>query len=204
MSFFEPPPPPDPPETHRQPAWIGPPENEAGATVAARLLLVHRDDLVLLVTDVVAYSSGFSARLALRRRADDLDYDPLHPLVHRRRRSAELSPEQLRFGIEFADGRRATNVGGFPPPFEDAPAGPVLVMRGGGGGGRSWDYGFWIWPLPPPGLLAFVAEWPAEGVEVTRREIDAGAVLEAARQSEAFWPADDTGGATGANRIRRV
>jgi hypothetical protein len=65
--------------------------------------------------------------------------------------------------------------------------GPVLIQHGGGGGDGRWDQDVWVWPLPPPGPLAFVCEWPAEGVQLTRVEVDAGLVLEAAEQAEPLW-----------------
>ena len=50
----------------------------------------------------------------------------------------EIPEEMLRFGVEFADGRRATNTcgGGFAPP-DTEPAGPLLNPGGGGGGPTS-------------------------------------------------------------------
>jgi hypothetical protein len=193
VSFFEPPPPPPEPPDAPQPPWVGPPENELGEAVPLRVVLVRRDDLALAVTDVVAYRTGCALRVVLRRRAPADGPDPFYAVHHAPRRGG-LPDEQLRFGVELADGRRATNVGG--PGFgrEPGPRDAVLVPRGGGGGGRSWDQSFWLWPLPPPGPLALVVEWPSEGVELTRVEVDAAPILEAAARSERLWDDDDFGG----------
>ncbi len=62
------------------------------------------------------------------------------------------------------------------------------MQRGGGGGERAWDMRFWLWPLPPPGLLAFVAEWPLGGIALTRVEVDADPIVQAAAEAETLWP----------------
>ena len=64
----------------------------------------------------------------------------------------------------------------------------MLSPGGGSGGPRSYDMSMWVWPLPPPGPVAFVCEWAAESIALTRREIDAEPILDAARRSEAMWP----------------
>jgi hypothetical protein len=46
---------------------------------------------------------------------------------------------------------------------EAEPEGPVPSQGGGGGSDDYWESSFWLWPLPPPGPLAFVVEWPAKG-----------------------------------------
>jgi ATP dependent DNA ligase domain len=58
------------------------------------------------------------------------------PAGYRRSGGGSNYDEMLRFGIAFADGRKASNLGGFAGPGEE-PEGPVLWgMGGGGGGGR--------------------------------------------------------------------
>jgi hypothetical protein len=52
------------------------------------------------------------------------------------------------------------------------------------------------WPLPPPGPLAFVCEWPAAGIAVTRSEIDAQLVLDAADRAQLIFPDDGNRGGT--------
>lgn len=42
------------------------------------------------------------------------------------------------------------------------------------------------------GPLAFVVEWPAEGIVLTRAEVESAPLLEAAARSELLWP--DKGG----------
>jgi hypothetical protein len=59
---------------------------------------------------------------------------------------------------------------------------------GGGGGGSSWSFSFWAWPLPPEGPLAFVVEWPKQGIELTQTEIDSALIRDAAKRAQILWP----------------
>ncbi len=114
------------------------------------------------------------------------ELDPsLNGIYHRGR--GDNFAEMLKFGIEFSDGRRATNVGG-RGYGGDEPEGPVLWSMGGGGGGGRWHQDFWVWPLPPAGPLAFVCEWPAAGIALTRTEVDAQVLLDAAARARELFP----------------
>jgi hypothetical protein len=191
VSFFEPPPPPpEPPEEHRQPAWIGPPENELGVAVPVRRVLFRSDELAIALLGLVAFSNGIELQVVMRRRQLLTEPDLIHVHMHRRHaRGGELAPEVFRFGVEYPDGRKATNLG-FPFGAEE-PTGPVLMERGGGGGGRSWNFGYWLWPLPPPGPLRVVVEWPAAGVPLTDVELDGAVLAAAAAEVDVLWPDGD-------------
>jgi hypothetical protein len=122
----------------------------------------------------------------------------------RRLAGDEIPQEMLRFGVEFADGTKATNtvdqpvadLGGGTMSVSNmmsrseapqAPAGPVLRLGGGGGGGGSWRQSIWIWPLPPPGRLTFVCQWPEANIDLTRHDIDAQLVLDAATRAQVIF-----------------
>jgi hypothetical protein len=63
-------------------------------------------------------------------------------------------------------------------------------LRGGGhgGGGESRFYqGYWISPLPPPGPVGVVCEWPAVEIPIVRQEIDAQLILDAAEKARAIF-----------------
>ena len=96
MSFFEPPPPPpEPPEEHRQPAWIGPPENELGVAVPARHVLFRTDELVIALLGIVVFSNGVEMHVVMRRPDIPDEPDPMHAHMHARRmRGGTLAPEQ--------------------------------------------------------------------------------------------------------------
>lgn len=94
-------------------------------------------------------------------------------------------PGGLRLGVELADGSRAFAEGG---PDESGD-GPTLVTRGGHGGGLSYEFGYWLWPLPPAGPLRFACTWPDEGIEETIGELDAP-IRDAAARAVELWPDD--------------
>lgn len=171
------------------------------------LTLARTGDVAISVHAGLAYPNGFTFRMKLVRRQpfEGREGDPFHHW-HRRARSGEIAPEALRFGVRFADGSKATVFDGHRWfARTETPAGPVLIQRGGHGGMRSWDFGFWVWPLPPEGPLAFVVEWPSEGIELREVELDAAPIRAAAERAEILWP-DDSGpsGSGGWVASRRV
>jgi len=66
-----------------------------------------------------------------------------------------------------------------------------MLYQTHGGGDSSWHFHQWLWGLPPPGPLASACEWPTRQIPVSRAEMDAGLVLEAARRAAAIWPAPE-------------
>jgi hypothetical protein len=202
MSFFEPPPPsPRPPRERRRPEWLGPPDNVLGIPLLWRIVLARTDHALVLVDGATAYPNGIQLRLDVRRRPTpgDEDGEPFFPLGHpgspHRGVKGELPPELLRLGVELADGRKATTLD--PHPYtlglDATPEGPLLTQNGGHGGGSVWRLEFWLWPQPPPGPLVFACEWPSEGVELTRIEVDAADAIEAAAGAEVLWPEEGDG-----------
>jgi hypothetical protein len=79
-------------------------------------------------------------------------------------------------------------LGGFPSELDEPPDGPVMRFASSGGGGGQWHQSEWVWPLPPRGPIAFVCEWPAAGIPLTRREIDAQLILDAAARARIIFP----------------
>ena len=191
MSFFElPAPPPEPPEERAQPVWLGPPDNVFGASFPLHLVLARTEAVALQVHTGMAYPTGieFSLQLLQRERSRGHERDPIHTWHMIRRDGAALAPEVLRFGIAFADGRKATVFDERHFGREDGLPPAVLMQRGGSGGDRRYDVRFWLWPLPPAGPLAFVVEWPAQGIELARHEVDTAPLSEAAGHAKELWP----------------
>jgi hypothetical protein len=104
--------------------------------------------------------------------------------------AGEFADYFLRFGVGFADGRKATNLNQ-RHDFDEGPAPdpPTLwLVRWEGYDRLAWEVDVWVYGLPPPGPLAFVVEWPARHIPESRVEIDAGLVLEAAARAVPIWP----------------
>jgi hypothetical protein len=140
------------------------------------LLLARTEDTVVGLTDVRGYPDGFVFLLRVRwgHVADPYAEVPWpfpgwgspDPL------DGDLFPDELlRFGVQFADGRKVTNLDMYPFVAEGLPPDQPVLVEGGGEGseggrlgrGAMWDLGLAVQPLPPPGLLAFVCAWPGRG-----------------------------------------
>jgi hypothetical protein len=188
LSFFEPPPPaPERRPPSRHPEWLAPPENEIGASVPLRLVLVRTPMLAIALLEAVAYSTGFTLRLSVRIHpdADGLEPRELMSQLHGMPRGS--GDDRLRFGIQFSDGRKATNLGPRLPPPDEPPDIRLTPHGGGGGGGLSWQIGYWIYPLPPPGPLTLAIAWPAQDVGEETYSVDASPIIEAAAGSAVLW-----------------
>jgi hypothetical protein len=157
--------------------------------VPVELVLANNHRAAISVGRCSAYSTGFELEVrVLVRGAEANELNPSLNGVYRLPGRRTTFEEMLRFGIEFSDGRKATNVGGRGPAGSGEPSEPVLWGMGGGGGGGRWQQDFWVWPLPPTGPLSFVCEWPAAGIPLTRRSVDAQMLLDAAARARAVFP----------------
>lgn len=61
---------------------------------------------------------------------------------------------------------------------------------GGGGGGdsRSIDRDYWLWPLPPAGLLRVVCQWLDQDIDIHIQDLDATVFIDAAGRAQPAWP----------------
>jgi hypothetical protein len=189
--FFEPPPaspPPEPPR-YRTPPWFGPPTGTLAGIVAFEEMLAQTDEAAVCISHIAVYPTGFEfdVLVLMDGELEGLDPMTLHPQYRRLQHGSEVPPELLRIGVQFSDGSKATNAGGFRPPARGRPTEPVMSPRGGGGGGGSFRQTHWVWPLPPPGPVGFVCEWPAKAIALTRSQIDAQPILDAATRARVIF-----------------
>ncbi|TME12051.1 MAG: hypothetical protein E6I70_16595 [Chloroflexi bacterium] len=169
------------------------PDDVLGEAVPINFVLARTPRAAVTVQHITAYPTGFEFDVVVAARIEGEIWDPMHGLGGFRGRpgqpGGEMADEILRFGIQYADGSKATSLG--PPmigPQDQQQKGPILQHQGGGGGGTVATQRFWAWPLPPPGPLAFVCEWPKYGISLTRHEIDADVIREAAKRAIELWP----------------
>jgi hypothetical protein len=157
-------------------------------------ILVRTGQTVVAVTGIRAYPVGFEFTLHLRLRdtprPEGREFWPFSELGPHRR--PPWPDEVLRLTVQFADGR---SVSSLDPPTGEAPDPdrPMISSgpgTGGGVDGWSFDMGYRVRPLPPPGPLAFICVWPGRGIPTSRVEVDGGAIRAAADATVTLWPDD--------------
>lgn len=132
---FKPPPAPPYRPVPRQP-WMGPPDDELGVAVPMQLKVASSAEAVVVLTDCVAYTTGFSLGVGIRKKQEP---EPIR--FPQPRPSDEMS---LEVGVRFSDGRDTARSGhglsdevsawyrawaeGQDPPM---PTNPVIGMAGG-------------------------------------------------------------------------
>jgi len=146
------------------------------------LVLARTDDIVVALGDLRAYPNGFQFAVTAFAREPLRDRQAFGSGGFLRHFGPGPVPDDfLRFGLRFPDGTVLTNLDpGSPGPDE---TGPRLLPEGGSGGTRRYEQSYWVWPLPPPGRIDVVCEWPAHGIPETTVELDAGVVLAAAQRA---------------------
>jgi hypothetical protein len=156
-----------------------PPRAELPRVAASALLLARTEAVAVAVTAIWAFKAGFEFWIKAQ--------------FHQSGPALESQPDDqsLHIGLQFADGKKAANVGRVPDPAGSVPAGLILNPLSFGGGRRHLDRSYWVWPLPPPGPVAFVCEWAAFAIGEKRAEVDAQLILDAAGQSVRLWPEDN-------------
>lgn len=176
----------NPPTAEQLDAWRrrwAPPENEVPVPVPVSAVLGRTEDVAVALVGGAAYTTGLRFQVAVRLRAEPPGEHThwMHLL--------DGGGDQLLLGVEYADGRIATNLPSpTPPGVAPDDTEPSLNPSGGSGGSRSYDQDFWLYPLPPPGPLVLVCAWPAFGIPESRTELDGAAVLQAASRAEVLWP----------------
>jgi hypothetical protein len=165
-----------------------------GGVVPTELMLARSETAAVALGSILAFPDGFEFNLhvwtrgrTVRRRRFGfspvrLDLDDLEP-------DEPLPDELLRFGIEFPDGARVSNLD--TPSWRLSPDAtePQHGMSSSSGGGSDRDYHseWWAWPLPNDGLVGFVCEWPLHGIPETRVELDASLFQDAATRAQPVW-----------------
>jgi hypothetical protein len=184
--FFEPLPPRKEEERPVRPAWAGPPRGVVPAIVPVDGVIARNDLVAVFLSSFHVYPAGFTAEIFVVAR-EGSELDPFaHRPYRRARAEGQIEPGLLRLGFSFADGSKVANTSGGPigTGEDGAPSAPVMRPSGGRGQEDEWSQTFWAWPLPPPGRMEFVSEWPAAGLPLTRNELDAAAIIDAAPRAQ--------------------
>ena len=173
-------------ELQRQP-WRGGPNDTLGVPLFFSPMLALTDEVAVFVGDVVAFPSGFKISVTTFGRLNYFRFRPEHdgpgpgP-------GPDLTGGVLRFGVGFGDGSKVTDAWDLNQPHGDGSR--VLMSTASGGGNRRYGHHFWCEPLPPPGMMRFVCEWPAVGIPESEVVVDAQVILDAAAKAVPIWERD--------------
>ncbi len=191
MSFFDDPVPqpervnePRPP----QPDWYGPQPGVLPGVLSEQVVVFRTDNVALFVGNFRVYPTGLMFELNLWLREPDETFHRPPFELEGSFRPGDSTDGILRFGVVLADGFKWTNLDQSMPLYDVKPNKPVVLRRGGGGGDYSWEWDYWLWPLPSDGPLTFVAYWPAHNVPESRATVDGMALRAAAAEAEVLWP----------------
>lgn len=150
------------------------------------------DRMAVCVAGVACYPRGFAFDLVSVSKYR-LDYDEeghfhsLDPFFPPHGRRREVPDTLLRFGVQYANGSKATNLDedflGFPSTTRRT--GPNLGTSGGSGGSPEvYHHSMWVWPLPPDGPVTFACEWPAFGIPESLHRVPGARIRKAAEKSK--------------------
>jgi len=165
---------------------FNPPENEVPAVVPVGVVLARTEASAVSLTGVRVFSTGLSFTVDLRCRPEALP-DGVVDLGSQLWRGR--SGDQLLVGVEFADGRRASNLPRHDPFGDPADAEAVVFHQGSGSGNQlSVEQEWWLSPLPPPGPLRVVVRCDLLGLPEATVELDGAAIQAAAEGVVVLWP----------------
>ena len=167
------------------------PDNEVPHPLTQTALLARTADAALAVVGVAAYSTGISFRLAVRLRTRPPEFRPneMYELVGGGWSRDDDNSKQLLLGVEYSDGRRASNMTSFLPSEPDLdPETPLLRPGNGSGSGLTYDMEYWLTPVPPDGPVMVVCAWPIVGIEETSVVLDDAAFTTASALAVSLWP----------------
>ncbi|WP_433074508.1 hypothetical protein ACQP1P_27495 [Dactylosporangium sp. CA-052675] len=184
MGFFDQRPEPAPVREADPVPWARP-ETVLPGIAADTVILARTDDAVLALSELRAYPNGFQLVFtAVVRQPPGRPGFGSNGFL-RRYEPGPVPDTFLRFGMRFADGTVLTNLDA--DPGNPGEVRPRLMPEGGHGGRRRYEQSYWVSPLPPPGRLDVVVEWPAQGIPETTVELGAAVVLDAARRAQTLF-----------------
>lgn len=192
--FFDPWPEPEDDEPHHPDVdlpWM-PPVHVVGVVVPIGADVHRGADVVVRVTQVVAYRRGLEVHV----------HTWVRPGVRRDLTSVDQvwHEQEPRIGIRLADGTRLGHRQPHTPaPPDEEPSTSSFTQISGNGGGLTTSAAWWVHPLPDGEALDVVVQWDHQGVPESSARIDLGPVREAAEGEDVLWdpppsPADQPAG----------
>lgn len=168
--------------------WREPPPDVVPADAGVLLVLARSEAVAVIVHEVEAWPGGFQLTLRVRTRPGVRDMpvdDPVftyEPYARRRVEHGKMPPpEQLRFGVQLPAGERVTNLSPGEPPATFLTESRLTGFKG------EWVYRYGVTPLPGPGSMWIVCEWPRLSIPISGVEVDAGVLRAAAERAIKLW-----------------
>lgn len=165
-----------------------PPSNEIGVTVPLDLVLGRTNDVAVVLTNALVHTTGLLLTVAARGRVPlVLSPGGLGQVPHKVLGDGQTD-SRLMLGVEFADGRRASNLLPRRPPGVTADdRHPMLALIGGNGVADRYDARWWLRPLPPVGPVRVVCAWPVHDLPETITQLNGDQLQAAASQVQVLW-----------------
>jgi hypothetical protein len=158
-----------------------------GIGIDVSFVLERRDTAAIGIGDLRAFRNGVAFTSLIRTRATSDDITPFGWQRHWAEVGEPPTGTDLAdlfiLTLELATGVRATSIESIGRrsgrPTSEA---PHLSMVSGGGAGGRWKMDWELFPLPPPGPLRFIIDWPRLRVHF-EHVVDANPILEAAARA---------------------
>lgn len=153
--------------------WVGICEvlgASSAATVSVIITRAYATGFEFTVETRVTPGSGYDASLFSSFYSDDAAEVP----------EGEPPGERLRVGLEFPSGARTSTLPWSVQQQSQDALVPVLWMTGGGSTSKVFTVEFWISPLPSPGSVRFVIEWPLMNIPEQDLVVPCASILQAA------------------------
>jgi hypothetical protein len=144
--------------------------------VPLAVLAARGDTVAVALIDFRAYADGFGFDVVTMAAPEAPALRD--PFGFHRTGLGDEAPGSLRFGFAFADGSAVMST-----DHPRSQHGPTLYSGSGGGGPAQHRQRQWVQPLPPPGPLTFLCEWEARGILLTRTQLNAQAIRDAAARA---------------------
>jgi len=166
-------------------AWAlrQPPRNEVPAAAPVEALLASTESMAVYICGACVYRNGMGFSIQVLSRYGDEDTDDLtDPLW------GNGGSPRLLVGIQFADGRRCSNLRadtGLEPHGKDE---PYLHDEGGGGDAHRSSMELFLTPLPPSGDLTIICAWPDKDIPETTTRLPTDDIRAAANRVHQLWP----------------
>ncbi|MGB8650213.1 MAG: hypothetical protein WCD35_06090 [Mycobacteriales bacterium] len=167
--------------TARQP-YTGPPQDEVGVLAMSSVVLARSSDVAVALRGVTAYSDGLLLHVVVLF-ADEQKQEQLDWSLQEYSRS----PGRFRLGVQMSDGTRATTGTGDAPPVEAPGLKAALTLQTSAAGPLRWQGDYWLWPVPPPGLLVVGCRWSDRGIDESLVSLDSEVLRAAAATSVPVW-----------------